>query len=120
MILNKVMRRISSGGYVTRLFSDKSDIKDKIAQIIKDNKVVIFMKGVPEQPRCGFSNAVIQILRMHNVTYDAHNVLEDETLRQGLLIKIRLSIFYVLNTRRIWLMASIYLFINFVPHYMVQ
>jgi monothiol glutaredoxin len=41
------------------------------------------MKGVPEQPRCGFSNAVVQILRMHGVPYDAHDVLADESLRQG-------------------------------------
>lgn len=41
------------------------------------------MKGIPEEPRCGFSNAVIQILRMHDVTYDAHDVLKDEELRQG-------------------------------------
>lgn len=54
-----------------------------IEQMIKNNKIVVFMKGVPEQPRCGFSNAVIQILRMHGVKYDAHDVLEDESLRQG-------------------------------------
>lgn len=42
------------------------------------------MKGVPEEPRCGFSNAVVQILRMHGVTYDAHDVLKDEDLRQGI------------------------------------
>jgi len=41
------------------------------------------MKGVPEEPRCGFSNAVVQILRMHGVTYDAHDVLKDEELRKG-------------------------------------
>lgn len=42
------------------------------------------MKGVPEQPMCGFSNAVVQIFRMHGVTnYDAHNVLADENMRQG-------------------------------------
>lgn len=41
------------------------------------------MKGVPEEPRCGFSSAVVQILRMHGVQYDAHDVLKDENLRQG-------------------------------------
>jgi len=41
------------------------------------------MKGIPEEPRCGFSNAVVQILRMHGVTYDAHDVLKNEELRQG-------------------------------------
>lgn len=42
------------------------------------------MKGTPDVPRCGFSNAVVQILRMHGVTYDAHNVLTDEDVRQGI------------------------------------
>lgn len=47
------------------------------------NKVVVFMKGVPEEPKCGFSNAVVQIMRMHAVDYDAHDVLKNEDLRQG-------------------------------------
>ncbi|KAK1124913.1 Glutaredoxin- protein 5, mitochondrial [Melipona bicolor] len=57
---------------------------DKIANLVKKNKVVVFMKGVPDSPKCGFSNAVVQILRMHDVKYDAHDVLEDESLRQGI------------------------------------
>lgn len=57
--------------------------KDAIDKMVKNNKVVVFMKGVPEQPRCGFSNAVVQILRMHGVNYDSHDVLADESLRQG-------------------------------------
>ncbi|KAK4887028.1 hypothetical protein RN001_003299 [Aquatica leii] len=55
-----------------------------IQELINQNKVVVFMKGVPEEPRCGFSNAVVQILRMHGVTYVAHDVLKDESLRQGI------------------------------------
>lgn len=41
------------------------------------------MKGVPEAPRCGFSNAVCQIFRMHEVNITSYDVLEDEELRQG-------------------------------------
>lgn len=67
-----------------RLYST-TNIQDDIKQLVSNNKVVVFMKGVPEQPRCGFSNAVVQILRMHGVKYDAHDVLEDESLREGLL-----------------------------------
>jgi len=53
--------------------------------LVKKNKVVVFMKGVPEEPRCGFSNAVVQILRMHGVSnYDSHDVLKDEDIRQGM------------------------------------
>lgn len=56
---------------------------DKFKELVNRNKVVVFMKGVPEQPMCGFSNAVVQILRMHGVQYDSHNVLADEGIRQG-------------------------------------
>lgn len=65
-----------------RLFCTPS-VGDKIAKLVKEDKVVVFMKGVPESPRCGFSNAVVQVLRMHGVDYSAHDVLEDESLRQG-------------------------------------
>lgn len=58
--------------------------KERIAQLVNNNKVVVFMKGVPEAPRCGFSNAVVQIMRMHGVTYDSHNVLDNEAIRQGI------------------------------------
>jgi monothiol glutaredoxin len=57
--------------------------EDLDGMVKSDSKVVVFMKGTPEAPRCGFSNAVIQILKMHGVKFDAYNVLEDEKLRQG-------------------------------------
>lgn len=56
---------------------------EAIKNLIQNNKVVVFMKGVPDAPKCGFSNAVVQILRMHGVKYDSHDVLKDESLRQG-------------------------------------
>lgn len=61
----------------------KTYTKSSLDKLVKMNKVVIFMKGNPEAPRCGFSNAVVQILRMHGVQYDAHDVLESDELRQG-------------------------------------
>lgn len=60
-----------------------SSEKKNIEELVKANKVVLFMKGDPEQPRCGFSNAVVQIMRMHGVKYDSYDVLQDEKLRQG-------------------------------------
>ena len=56
---------------------------EKFVETVNNRKVVVFMKGVPEQPMCGFSNAVVQILRMHGVDgYGSYNVLDDEELRQ--------------------------------------
>ncbi|XP_054265146.1 glutaredoxin-related protein 5, mitochondrial-like [Macrosteles quadrilineatus] len=59
-------------------------VKEEIDNLVKNNKVVVFMKGVPSEPRCGFSNAVVQVLRMHAVNYDAHDVLKNENIRQGI------------------------------------
>lgn len=58
--------------------------KPTLDKLVRTNKVVVFMKGNPQAPRCGFSNAVVQIMRMHGVQYDAHDVLQNEALRQGM------------------------------------
>ncbi|KAM9293826.1 glutaredoxin-related protein 5, mitochondrial [Gastrophryne carolinensis] len=58
--------------------------REHVDGLVRKDKVVVFMKGTPAQPLCGFSNAVVQILRMHGVDdYAAYNVLEDQDLRQG-------------------------------------
>lgn len=58
--------------------------KESIEKLVKNNKIVVFMKGVPDAPKCGFSNAVVQVLRMHAVNYDSHDVLENDEIRQGI------------------------------------
>ncbi|KAG8561779.1 hypothetical protein GDO81_015474 [Engystomops pustulosus] len=66
-----------------RLLSQSSS-REHLDGLVKKDKVVVFIKGTPAQPLCGFSNAVVQILRMHGVDdYAAYNVLEDQDLRQG-------------------------------------
>ncbi|KAL2051551.1 hypothetical protein ABVK25_008213 [Lepraria finkii] len=58
-----------------------------IDQAVASKPVVLFMKGTPETPQCGFSRASIQILGLQGVDpnkFSAFNVLEDEELRQGL------------------------------------
>ncbi|XP_004542323.1 glutaredoxin-related protein 5, mitochondrial [Maylandia zebra] len=67
-----------------RLLCSAADLQKDLGEMVKKDKVVVFMKGTPAQPMCGFSNAVVQILRMHGVdNYAAYNVLEDQDLRQG-------------------------------------
>ena len=51
---------------------------------VKSNDVVLFMKGTPQFPMCGFSGQVVQILDHLGVTYKGLNVLENEELRQGI------------------------------------
>ena len=60
------------------------EIKNKIESFINENDVCLFMKGTPEAPQCGFSMAVANVLKHLNVNFKGINVLEDETLRQGI------------------------------------
>ncbi len=60
------------------------DTKDKIKDLITNNNVCLFMKGTPDAPQCGFSMAVSNVLKHLNVSFKGVNVLEDESLRQGI------------------------------------
>tara|TARA_B110000914_G_C15095968_1_gene279456 strand:- start:197 stop:514 length:318 start_codon:yes stop_codon:yes gene_type:complete len=60
------------------------DIKLEIKNIIDKNDVCLFMKGVPEAPQCGFSTAVSNILKHLNINFKGINILENETMRQGI------------------------------------
>jgi monothiol glutaredoxin len=55
-----------------------------IADTVKEYPVVLFMKGVPEQPQCGFSATVVSILNQIDVDYVAVNCLQNDGLRQGI------------------------------------
>lgn len=81
--INKTTR-ISSMTY-KQFLSTKADdpIQSHIGKLVKGNKIVVFMKGVPQAPRCGFSNAVVDILNIHKAKFEAHDVLIDESLRNG-------------------------------------
>ncbi|KIK62012.1 hypothetical protein GYMLUDRAFT_42448 [Collybiopsis luxurians FD-317 M1] len=61
--------------------------RTQIQNAIKSSPVVLFMKGTPDYPECGFSRATVQILDLHGVPADkmkTYNVLVDDELRQGI------------------------------------
>ncbi|MBO6920134.1 MAG: Grx4 family monothiol glutaredoxin [Rhizobiaceae bacterium] len=59
-------------------------IADLIDNEVKTNDVVVFMKGTPDFPQCGFSGQVVQIMNYLGVPYKGINVLADDELRQGI------------------------------------
>ena len=62
-----------------------NDIKDTIKKQVADNRVVLYMKGTPQFPQCGFSATVAEVLKRCGLTeYKSFNVLQDESLRQGI------------------------------------
>lgn len=57
---------------------------EKIDKIVTDNKIVLFMKGNPSFPQCGFSARAVAILQEIGVPFQAVDVLEDSEIRQGI------------------------------------
>ncbi len=60
--------------------------KKLIQSHIDDNDVCLFMKGTPDAPQCGFSMAVSNMLKILEVNFKGINVLEDQSLREGIKI----------------------------------
>ncbi|HLC96192.1 MAG TPA: Grx4 family monothiol glutaredoxin [Candidatus Nanoarchaeia archaeon] len=58
-------------------------LKKRIEGLVKSKKVFLFMKGTPDEPQCGFSAQVVEILRTHDAEFGSFNILEDEELRQA-------------------------------------
>ena len=61
-----------------------SGINEFIKAEVENNGVVLFMKGTPDQPQCGFSGQIVQMLDYLGVEYKGHNVLASDDLRQGI------------------------------------
>jgi monothiol glutaredoxin len=60
------------------------EIKEKIDTLVKENKILVFMKGTKLMPMCGFSNNVVQIINSLGVPFQTINVLDDSDIRQGI------------------------------------
>lgn len=60
------------------------DINERIQADIQENKVLLYMKGSPDFPQCGFSAATIEILNSLGVPYSTRDILQDPELRQGI------------------------------------
>ena len=61
-----------------------SDINSKIKDNNSKDSVVLYMKGNPTFPQCGFSSTVVQILKHIGVNFQSYDVLQDENLREGI------------------------------------
>jgi monothiol glutaredoxin len=64
--------------------SDTNPIRDAIAEAIRDNKTILFMKGTPDQPACGFSARTVAALQALDAPFAAVDILPDPRIRQEL------------------------------------
>lgn len=62
----------------------EQSLGERLAQLVKRHHVMLFMKGLPSAPRCGFSRQIVEILEEENISYDSFDILQDEEVREGL------------------------------------
>lgn len=65
-------------------FLVQESLDDRLKGLISSSKVMLFMKGVPDEPQCGFSRTAVQLLRDEGVEFGTFDILEDNEVRQGL------------------------------------
>ena len=71
--------------------------KGKIESLLKENKIILFMKGEPNYPMCGFSAKVVDVLNDAGISFNYFNILEDGEIRDELL-QVRSSLADAINS----------------------
>lgn len=73
----------NSTGLAQQTEETQEELEARLRGIMNQSPVVLFMKGSPDSPRCGFSKKAVALLREQNVEFTHFDILEDETVRQG-------------------------------------
>ncbi|KAL4387022.1 hypothetical protein GQ457_09G002380 [Hibiscus cannabinus] len=80
--LAKVNGSSQTGNQVQTGFDD--NLKERLQQLIDSHQVMLFMKGTPEEPKCGFSRKVVDVLKNEKVKFGTFDILSDNEVREGL------------------------------------
>ncbi|GBE90052.1 glutaredoxin [Sparassis latifolia] len=68
------------------LADTQEDVNKRLRALMNNDRVVLFMKGVPDAPRCGFSRRIVALLREQGVPFSSFDILTDESVRAGLKV----------------------------------
>lgn len=79
-----IVKEMNESGELEQILIKKCSLDERLKGLINKAPVMLFMKGNPTTPRCGFSKQVISILNETEVPYESFDILEDEEVRQGL------------------------------------
>jgi Grx4 family monothiol glutaredoxin len=84
--LDIVKDMVESGTLSTDLAVENSGVslEDRLKSLITSSPVMLFMKGTPETPKCGFSRTAVEILKENDINFGYFNILTDDEIRQGL------------------------------------
>ena len=77
--------QVVGGNAISESLQNKSlDLNSRLTNLINSAPIMLFMKGTPDMPQCGFSANVVRILNSFSVSYNTFNILSDMDIREGL------------------------------------
>ena len=79
-----LIRTLDSVGNSKADSTDQPPLEERLKQLIQQDNVMLFMKGVPTDPKCGFSRTMVGILNENGIKYGHFNILADNEVREGL------------------------------------
>lgn len=82
----EVTEPIVGKGGISEASGLSADLNSRLESLINSSPVILFMKGKPDEPRCGFSRKVVEILRQEKIEFKSFDILIDEEVRQGLKV----------------------------------
>ncbi|KAL5266456.1 hypothetical protein ACHWQZ_G003748 [Mnemiopsis leidyi] len=81
-----ILKEMHENGELVTTLPVKQSLNTRLKNIINSHKIMLFMKGSPSEPRCGFSKTTVGILAEYNVEYKTFDILSDNEVRQGLKV----------------------------------
>ncbi|KAJ3121286.1 Glutaredoxin 3 [Physocladia obscura] len=81
-----ILKEMIASGDFQKIAPPEDDINARLKELINKASVVLFMKGNPDAPRCGFSRQIVALLREQSVKFDYFDILEDDEVRQNLKV----------------------------------
>ncbi|XP_072177531.1 glutaredoxin-3-like [Diadema setosum] len=79
-----IIKEMEANGDLEQTLPKKQSLDDRLKALINRSPIMLFMKGCPAEPRCGFSRTITQILGETGISYDTFDILGDQEVRQGL------------------------------------
>ncbi|KAI8988448.1 thioredoxin-like protein [Mycotypha africana] len=79
-----ILKEMIASGEFREMLPKEKDLSERIEELINKQNVMVFIKGTPEQPKCGFSKQMVNLLNDRHVKYGYFDILTDDEIRQGL------------------------------------
>jgi len=79
-----IIKEMVEAGELQSMIPKKTSLEDRLKQLVNRAPLLVFMKGDPQTPKCGFSRQLMEILHESKLVFDTFDILEDDEVRQGL------------------------------------